>query len=51
MRGVHFWERDQGVAREYSPIKLYRETKLAMIFYGKAIRDKAIRRNLDDIYM
>jgi len=52
-RGCHFASEEEITegAKEYGPVELYGRTKLAMILYGKAIRDKVIKKNGDDIYM
>ncbi len=52
-RGCHFGSEGEITedAKDYSPIEFYARTKLAMILYGKALRDKVIRKNGDDVYM
>ncbi len=52
-RGCHFGSEEEITegGKEMSPVELYGRTKLAMILYGKAIRDKVIKKNGDDIYM
>lgn len=52
-RGVHFGSEEEitEAGKELGPVELYGRTKLAMILYAKAVRDKVIRPNGDDIYM
>ncbi|KAK4689528.1 hypothetical protein P7C73_g561, partial [Tremellales sp. Uapishka_1] len=52
-RGVHFGSEDEITegGKELGPMELYGRTKLAMILYGKALRDKVIEKNGDDIYV
>jgi NAD(P)-dependent dehydrogenase (short-subunit alcohol dehydrogenase family) len=52
-RGVHFGSEEEinEGGKELGPVELYGRTKLAMILYGKALRDKVIKKNGDDIYV
>ena len=52
-RGVHFGSEDEITegGKQLGPVELYGRTKLAMILYGKALRDKVIKKNGDDIYV
>ena len=52
-RGLHFGSEDEITegGRELGPVELYGRTKLAMILYAKALRDKVIKKNGDDIYV
>ncbi|OCF34033.1 hypothetical protein I317_03890 [Kwoniella heveanensis CBS 569] len=52
-RGCHFGSEEEitDAGRELGPIELYARTKLAMILYSKALRDKVIKKNGDDIYI
>lgn len=52
-RGCHFGSEEEitEFGKELSPVELYGRTKLAMILYSKAVRDKVIKKNGDDIYM
>ncbi|KAK6904171.1 hypothetical protein I204_02198 [Kwoniella mangroviensis CBS 8886] len=52
-RGCHFGSEEEitEAGKELGPIELYGRTKLAMILYSKAIRDKVIKKNGDDIYI
>jgi len=52
-RGCHFGSEEEitEAGRELGPIELYGRTKLAMILYSKALRDKVIRTNGDDIFV
>ncbi|KAK4686461.1 hypothetical protein P7C73_g3667, partial [Tremellales sp. Uapishka_1] len=52
-RGVHFGSEEEITegGSTMGPIELYGRTKLALILYGKALRDKVITKNGDDIYV
>jgi hypothetical protein len=52
-RGCHFASEEEitEAGRELGPVELYGRTKLAMILYGKSLRDKVIDKNGDDVYM
>lgn len=51
-RGVHFGSEDEVTngGKDLGPVELYGRTKLAMILYAKAIRDKVVKPNNDNIY-
>lgn len=52
-RGVHFGSEEEITVggKELGPMELYGRTKLAMILYGKALRDRVIVPNGDDIFV
>lgn len=52
-RGVHFGSEEEITegGKVLGPTERYGRTKLAMILYGKALRDKVIKKNNDDIYV
>lgn len=52
-RGCHFGSEEEITegGKQLGPIELYGRTKLAMILYGKALRDKVIQKNGDDVYV
>jgi NAD(P)-dependent dehydrogenase (short-subunit alcohol dehydrogenase family) len=52
-RGCHFGSEEEITegGKQMGPIELYGRTKLAMILYGKALRDKVIQKNGDDVYV
>jgi len=52
-RGCHFESEEEITegGKALGPVELYGRTKLAMILYGKAIRDKVIKKNGDDVYI
>jgi NAD(P)-dependent dehydrogenase (short-subunit alcohol dehydrogenase family) len=52
-RGCHFGSEEEITegGKALGPVELYGRTKLAMILYSKAIRDKVIEPNGDNIYM
>lgn len=52
-RGCHFGSEEEitEAGKELGPVELYGRTKLAMILYGKALRDRVIKPNGDDIYV
>ena len=52
-RGLHFGSEDEITegGKELTPVELYGRTKLAMILYAKALRDKVIKPQGDDIIM
>lgn len=52
-RGLHFGSEEEITAagKELGPVELYGRTKLAMILYGKALRDKVIKPNGDNVYV
>jgi hypothetical protein len=52
-RGVHFGSEEEITegGKELGPVELYGRTKLAMILYAKALRDKVIKPNNDDVYV
>jgi len=52
-RGCHFGSEEEITegGKALGPTELYGRTKLAMILYGKAMRDKVIEKNGDDVYI
>jgi hypothetical protein len=50
-RGTHFGSEEEinEGGKTLGPVELYGRTKLAMILYGKALRDKVIKPNNDNI--
>lgn len=52
-RGTHFGSEEEITegGKALGPVELYGRTKLAMILYGKAMRDKVIEKNGDNVYI
>ncbi|KAL7421312.1 hypothetical protein Q5752_004197 [Cryptotrichosporon argae] len=51
-RGVHFGSEEEiNANQELKPVELYGRTKLAMILYTKALLEKVIKKNGDDVYV